>query len=171
MSGWVEAFIAVATIAIVIQMAILLAMFLQVRIAIEKFTKIASDLQIRIDPILVRTNRILEDSEERISSIMGDAAEISRTVRGQAQKVDRVLTDTMERVEIHIVRADQILTGALEVIDQAGTRVRESIWEPVHKASAILKAVKAGIDFMRGQQQRRQNKNGDPVNQDEELFI
>src|ERR1700685_4024559 len=139
MSGWLEVFIAVATIAIVIQMAILLGMFRQVRLAIEKFTKIASGLQIRIDPILVRTNRILEDSEERISSIMGDAAEITRTARGQAQKGDRVFTNAMYRVQRQIERADQILTGTLEVIEEAGTKARQSIWEPVHKASAVLK--------------------------------
>ncbi len=41
MSGWLEAFIVIATIAIVIQMAILLAMFLQIRVAIREFTRIA----------------------------------------------------------------------------------------------------------------------------------
>jgi hypothetical protein len=98
MSGWLEIFIVVATIAIVIQMAILLAMFLQLRQAISTFTRIAQQLQARMDPILLRTNRILEDSEERLASIMGDGAEIARIARGQAQKVDRVFTDMVERL-------------------------------------------------------------------------
>src|SRR5271154_1254456 len=117
MSGWLEAFIVVATIAIVIQMAILLAMFLQMRVAIREFTRIAATLQARVDPILLRTNRILEDSEDRIRSIMGDAAEITRVARSQAQKVDRVFTDAVERLRIQMLRADIILTGALEVIE------------------------------------------------------
>ena len=111
MSGWLEAFIVIAAVAIVIQMAILLAMFLQVRVAIEQFTRIAADLQNRIDPILLRTNRILEDSEDRIASIMGDAAEITRVARGSAQKIDRVFTDAVERLRVQIIRADHILTG------------------------------------------------------------
>ena len=113
MSGWLEAFIVIATIAIVIQMAILLAMFLQVRVAIRQFTRIAMQLQARIDPILLRTNRILEDSEDRIRSIMGDAAELTRLARSQAQKVDRVFTDAVERLRLQVMRADQILTGEL----------------------------------------------------------
>lgn len=44
MSGWLEVFIAVATIAIVIQMAILLAMFVQLQAAIKNFTRIATQL-------------------------------------------------------------------------------------------------------------------------------
>src|ERR1039457_3856896 len=100
MSGWVEAFIVIAAIAIVVQVAILLALVLQVRVAIQNFTRIASQLQARIDPILLRTNRILEDSEDRIASIMSDAAELTRVARSQAQKVDRVFTDTLYRLRI-----------------------------------------------------------------------
>jgi len=168
MSGWLEAFIVVATIAIVIQMGILLAMFLQVRTAIETFSRIAQQLQARMDPILLRTNRILEDSEERIASIMGDGAEIARLARGQAQKVDRVFTDMVERLRIQVVRADQILTGALEVIEETGATFRSKVWRPVHQASAVLKGIKAGLDFFRG---GRRGETSDAAEQDEELFI
>ncbi len=50
MSGWVEAFIVIAAIAIVVQMAILLAMFLQLKTSIEEFTRIAKDLQAASTP-------------------------------------------------------------------------------------------------------------------------
>jgi hypothetical protein len=169
MSGWTEAFIIIATIAIVIQMAILLAMFVQLRTAIENFTRLANDLHTRIDPILLRVNRILEDSEDRIASVMGDAAEITRIARGQAQKVDRVFTEAVERLRVQVIRADQILTGALEVVEDAGSRVRKTVWGPIHQASALLKGLKVGLDFIRGQQRRRSEP--DSATQDEELFI
>ena len=72
------------------------------------------------------SNRILEDSEERISSVMGDTAEITRIARGQAQKVDRVVTEALERLRVQVIRADQILTGALEVVDEAGSKFRNT---------------------------------------------
>jgi len=167
MSGWLEAFIVVAALAIVIQMAILLAMFLQLRTAIGSFTRIALQLQARLDPILTRTNRILEDSEERISSIMGDGAEIARLARGQAQKVDRVFTDMVERLRMQVVRADHILTGALEVIEETGSTFRSKVWKPVHKASAVLKGIKAGLEFIRS----GKRPESDSATQDEEPFI
>ena len=173
MSGWAEAFVVIAAVAIVIQMAILLAMFLQMQKAIQDFTRIASDLQNRIDPILLRTNRILEDSEDRIASIMGDASEITRLARSQAQKVDRVFTDTVERLRIQVIRADQILTGVLEVVEDAGSRVRKTVWGPLHQVSAVLKGFKAGLDFIRGQQGRKRapESEASAQEQDEELFI
>ncbi|HTV58225.1 MAG TPA: hypothetical protein VMJ93_05070 [Verrucomicrobiae bacterium] len=171
MSGWAEAFVVIAAVAIVVQMAILLAMFVQMQKAIQDFTRIANDLQSRVDPILLRVNRILEDSEDRIASVMGDASEITRLARSQAQKVDRVFTDTVERLRIQVIRADQILTGVLEVVEDAGTRVRKTVWGPLHQVSAVLKGFKAGLDFIRGQQGRRRPPESETTTQDEELFI
>src|SRR3974390_3515215 len=102
MSGWVDAFIVIAAIAIVIQAVVLAAMALQMRAALENFTRIATQMQTRIDPILLRTNRILENSEDRIASIMGDASEVTRLARGQAQKLDRVFTETLDRTRAQI---------------------------------------------------------------------
>ena len=167
MSGWLEVFIVIATLAIVIQMAILLAMFIQLRTAIGTFSRIALQLQAKMDPILTRTNRILEDSEERIASIMGDGAEIARVARSQAQKVDRVFSDMVERLRIQVVRADHILTGALEVIEETGTTFRAKVWKPVHQASAVLKGIKAGLEFIRS----GKRPESDAATQDEELFI
>jgi uncharacterized protein with ACT and thioredoxin-like domain len=168
MNAWIEAFIVIAAVAIVVQMAILLGMYLQMKGAIEKFTQIANEVKTRVDPILLRVDRILEDSEDKIASIMGDGAEITRLARGQAQKVDRVFTDSLERLRIQVIRADQILTGTLEVIEETGTKVRNTLWGPVHQVSAVLKGIKVGIDVLRGVQ-RRAEPDGAP--QDEELFI
>src|SRR5277367_1515557 len=171
MSGWVQAFIIIAAVAIVVQMAILVAMFVQLKMSMQEFTRIANDLQGRIDPILLRVNRILEDSEGRISSVMGDTAEITRLARGQAQKVDRVFTEALERLRIQVIRADQILPGALEVVDEAGTKFRNTLWGPIRQASAVMKGIKVGLDMLRRQQNNKPEAESDPVSQDEELFI
>src|SRR5271168_3699486 len=171
MTGWVQAFIIIAAVAIVVQMAILVAMFVQLKVSMQEFTRIANDLQGRVDPILLRVNRILEDSEGRISSVMGDTAEITRLARGQAQKVDRVFTEALERLRIQVIRADQILTGAMEVVDEAGTKFRNTLWGPIRQASAVMKGIKVGLDMLRRQQNNKPESDVDPVSQDEELFI
>lgn len=169
MNVWIEAFIVIAAVAILVQMAILLGMYLQMKTAIEKFTAITTEVKTRVDPILLRIDRILEDSEDKIASITSDTAEITRLARGQAQRIDRVFTDSLERLRVQVIRADQILTGALEVIEDTGTRVRKTLWAPVQQVSAVLRGVKVGIDVLRGAQGRRGEADGAP--QDEELFI
>jgi hypothetical protein len=173
MPGWVEAFIVIAAVAIFLQMAILMAMFFQMKTAIEKFTRIATDLQSRVDPILLRTSRILDDSETRIASIMGDSAEITRIARTQAQKVDRVFTEAVERLRIQVIRADQILSGALEVVEETGTKFRSTLWGPIKQASAVMKGIKVGLDLLRNVrgEERRSSVDVEGLEQDEELFI
>lgn len=169
MSGWLEAFIVIAALAIVIQTVVLVGMAVEMRSSVQRLLKIVADLNARVDPILVRTSRILEDSEDRISSIMGDAAEVTRVARSQAQKVDRVFTDAVERLRLQVIRADQIVTGTLEVIEDAGVKVRRSVWVPMQQASALLKGLKAGLDMLRSPNRERPQSDG--VRQDEELFI
>ncbi len=169
MSGWVEAFIIIAAIAIVIQCIVLVAMFFQLKFAIQQIGKIANELQNRMGPILLRVSRILDDSEDRIHSIMGDATEITRVARTQAQKFDRVFTEAVERLRVQILRADQILTGTLEVIEETGSKFKSTVWRPLQQATALIKGIKVGLDVLRG---RRESSNGEsPVTEDEELFI
>lgn len=169
MSGWLEAFIVIAALAILLQAVILLVMAVQMKSSVERILKLMSDLHSRVDPILARTSRILDDSEDRISSIMGDAAEITRLARGQAQKVDRVFTEAVERLRLQVIRADQILTGTLEVVEDAGSKFRKTVWLPIQQASALLKGLKAGLDILRSPNRNR--PQSDAVQQDEELFI
>ena len=152
MSGWVEAFIVIAAVAIVIADGDFACDCLfRCRRRSQQFHADCDRLQSKINPILIRVNRILEDSEDRIASIMGDAAEITRVARSQAQKVDRIFTEAIERLRIQILRADIILTGALEVIEDAGSKFRDNLWGPVQKASAVIRGIKVGLDFLRGQ--------------------
>ncbi|MGH9710668.1 MAG: hypothetical protein ACRD37_08980 [Candidatus Acidiferrales bacterium] len=166
-NGWIIAFFAIATLAILLQMLILAGMYFQLRSTSLEVRRVMSDVQRKIDPILFRINRVLENSEEKISSIVTDAAEMTRLARGQAQKIDRVVSDALERTRGQIIRADSILTGTLEAVEDAGVRMRRSVLGPLQQASAVLKGIRTGIDFIRGQR----GSQGSSVNQDDELFI
>lgn len=93
--GWMIGVFVVITVAVLLQMLILAAMFFQFRQTSREVHQVAVDIQKKIDPLLFRFGRIVENSEEKISSIVSDAAEITRLARGQAQKIDRVVTDTL----------------------------------------------------------------------------
>ena len=167
MNGWIVAFIIVAAVAIVLQMLILAGMYFQLRSTGQEVHRVINETQRKIDPILFRINRVLENSEEKISSIVTDAAEMTRLARGQAQKIDRVVSDALERTRGQIIRADTILTGTLEAVEDAGVRMRRSVLGPLQQASAVLKGIRTGIDFIRGQRGAR----GSSIDQDDELFI
>ncbi len=168
MNSWLPLFIAVTALAVVLQVVILWAMYFSIRQTGERLTRMGEDLQRRLEPILSRLQYLIEDTQPRISAIAANAAEISELARGQAQKVDRVFTEAVDRLRSQIVRADQILTGALETVEDSGSHLKRAVWAPVQQATAVLRGIKAGLDLFRGQKRAPQPGRSQS---DEELFI
>ena len=170
MQFWLELFSIVAAIALVVQVVILTALFFHLRRTTENVNRLVGDLHSRVGPILTRVQILLDDTQPKISSMVNDASHIVYLARGQAQKIDRVFTDAADRLRGQLVRADRILTGTLEAVEDAGAKIKHSFWQPVQKASALVQGIKVGLDILRSRRRRRQ---GDEPReqQEEELFI
>jgi hypothetical protein len=169
METWVAVFVCVAAVAILIQAAILVAMFLQMRRTMDRMERFTSDLETRLTPILTRVQILLEDTQPKISEMVADAAHVVYLARAQAQKVDRVFTEASDRLRGQLVRMDRILTGALEAMEDAGSKFSNSVWKPVQKVSALMQGIKVGIDLLRSRRGNRRPE--EPLEQEEELFI
>jgi len=168
MDIWLQVFIVVASVAIVVQAAMLTAMFLQIKRLSERLERFTGDLESRLSPILSRVQIFLEDTQPKISEMVADAAHVVYLARAQAQKVDRVFTEASDRLRGQLVRADRILTGAMEAMEDAGSKFTHSVWRPVQKVSALMQGIKVGIDLLRS---RRAKRPEEPLEQEEELFI
>lgn len=169
MQSWVAVFIVVTGVAVVLQMAILAALYFQMRRTTENVNRLVGELHARVGPLLTRVQILLDDTQPRISNMVADASHIIYLARGQAQKVDRVFTEAADRLRGQLGHADRILTGALEAVEDAGAQFRTSFWRPVQKASALVQGIKVGLDLLRS---RRGKVNRDePLEHEEELFI
>ena len=169
MNAWLEVFIVVASIAIVVQAAMLTALFFEMKRLSERLERFTMDLESRLTPILSRVQIFLEDTQPRIAEMVADAAHVVYLARAQAQKVDRVFTEASDRLRGQLVRADRILTGALEAVEDAGSKFTHSVWRPVQKVSALMQGIKVGIDLLRSRRGNRRLE--EPLEQEEELFI
>lgn len=169
MDTWLQVFIVVASVAIVIQAAMLTAMFFQMKRLSERLERFTGDLESRLTPILSRVQIFLEDTQPKLSEMVADAAHVVYLARAQAQKVDRVFTEASDRLRGQLVRADRILTGAMEAMEDAGSKFTHSVWRPVQKVSALMQGIKVGIDLLRARRAHRRPE--EPLEQEEELFI
>ena len=66
---------------------------------------------------------------------------------------------------------DTAVNTAMEAIEETGSRLRQTIWGPVVKASAIIKGVQTGLEFFRSARHRRQPVEQPSEQQDEGMFI
>ncbi len=170
MQFWMEFFSIVAAIALVVQVGILIALFVQLKKTSESINKTVVDLNTRMGPILTRTQLLLDDTQPKLANMVEDASQIVYLARGQAQKMDKVFTEATDRVRGQLVRADRILTGALETVEDAGFAVRKNFLGPVQKASAIVQGIKIGLDVLRSRRGNRE-KVRETIEQEDELFI
>lgn len=169
MESWLPFFVIITSLAVVMQMLILLGIYLQFKQTSTRMTRIATDLHARMTPILSRLQVFVDETQPRISGIVADASEIVHIARGQAQKIDRVFTETVDRLRAQLIHVDQILTGTLEAVEDAGSRIRRTVWAPVQQASALIRGIQAGLDFFRARRRPAESTGSDPS--DEGLFI
>jgi Bacterial protein of unknown function (DUF948) len=169
MQFWMEFFSIVAAIALVVQVGILIALFLQLKRTTESINRVVNDLHSRMGPILTRTQLLLDDTQPKIATLVEDASQIVYLARGQAQKIDRIFADATDRLRGQLVRADRILTGTLEAVEDVGVNVKRGFWGPVQKASALVQGIKVGLDVLRSR--RGSAPARESVEQEDELFI
>ena len=103
--------------------------------------------------------------------MVADVSELSQLTRNQAQKVDRILTETLERLRLQLIHVDQILTGTMEAVEDAGARLKQTVWGPVVKATALLRGVQTGLEFFRAARQGREPVEPPSDRRDEGMFV
>jgi hypothetical protein len=174
MESWMPFFVVVTALAVLLQAIVVIAIFIQLRRTAARVEKTLADFNTKVTPLISRIQIMVEDVSPRITGIVADASEITRLARGEAQKIDRIMSEALERLRMQLIHVDHILTGAMEAVEEAGSHLRQTVWGPVVRATALIRGVQAGIDFFRTARQRRSTI--DPVEpaaeqQDEGMFI
>src|SRR5574337_82856 len=98
MNIWLVVCTIVMAVALIVQVAILIALWLQTKRTLEHVSRLSTDLHSRIGPILTRVQILLDDTQPKITNMVADAAHVVYLARGQAQRIDRVLTDAADRL-------------------------------------------------------------------------
>ena len=168
MQTWVTVFVVVASVAIVVQVVLLGVFFVTFMRLSSTLTRVSLSLEAKVSPILTRADRLLSDSESQLREIVGSANEVVRLAKSNGQRFDRLLEEAADRLRQQIIRADRMVTGALEAVEDTGQELRKSIVEPMRTATAFVRGVRAGVEFFRGRSRVPQRRRD---TQDEGLFI
>jgi hypothetical protein len=171
METWMPYFVVLATIAIVVQAIILISLFVQLRRTAARLEQVVADVNVRLAPILSRAQFLLEEISPRISGIASDAARISNLALAQAEQFDSVLSETIERLRSQIVHIDRMVTGTVDVVEETGSRLKHAILGQVADATALVRGIKAGLEYYRASQSGRQRAESRSESQDQGMFI
>ena len=176
MDGWVEAFIVIAAVAIVLQLVVLAAMALSIKKTTEQMSKIAAEVHSRTLPLLDMANGIVSDTGPKLEMITSNLAETTVMLKKQMERLDVTVSDIVDRTRLQVIRADEMVTRTLDKVEETTETVHHTVISPVRQVSGVIQGISTALGIFLGSNKRKQRKEGERAkaaraSQDDELFI
>jgi hypothetical protein len=162
-------FVVVAAVAIVVQMAILFALYKALRESSSRMEGIAGRLEQQASPVLATATAILDDAKPKIAELTSNLAESSALIRAQVAQVGEATGEIVERVRMNAARLDDFVLSAAHKVEATSELLQHKVLSPMRKVRAVVSALSAGLAFLKSNRSQRKNASGQV--EDEEMFI
>ena len=169
-SNLLTAFIAITSLAIVLQMLILLGIYLTMRRTTSQVHDIAMDFQRRTTPLIENVRDLLADATPEVKEITSNLSEASATLKKQAVTLGDTAIEMAIRTKNKVVAADEILTRTLERVEKTTGAVQNSVLFPVRRVNGILQAISVGVGAFLNQKREVREERKRSTN-DEGMFV
>jgi len=160
------------TAAVVLQMLILAGMFFAVRKLSLHLTSLADEVKTQALPLLEGTKtlqadvkRIVETSTPKFEQVLDNAAAISTTAHAGIGRMESTVNDLLDRARLQIIRADEMVTRAMDSVEDTTDKVAHSVTSPIKHASGIMQGISTGLGTYFSQKRPRNTGPSD------EMFI
>lgn len=163
-------FIAVTSVAFVLQVSILFSIYLNVRRSSARLQSIASDFQRRMIPIIENTRDILADATPKVKEMTSNLTEASGTLKRQAATLGDTAVEMAVRAKNKVVAADDMVTRTLERVEKTTGAVQNSVLFPVRRVNGILQAISVGVGAFLNQKREVRDERKRSTN-DEGMFV
>ena len=155
-------FIAITSAAVVIQMLILAGMFFTLRALSTHLKSTADEIKAQAFPLLENgkamqadIKKILETSAPKVELVLDNAAAISTTAYAGIGRVESTVNDILDRARLQVIRADEMVTRAMDTVEDTTEKVAHSVTSPVKHASGLVQGITAGVGAYFGQKRKR----------------
>jgi len=164
-----KVFIALTTVAVVLQAGMLVALFVSLRKSAARIEVLAAEVTSKTLPALETAQSILTELRPKIETLASNAADTTTMVRVQLGRFDATLSDVLDRTRLQVIRADEFLNRTMDKVEDTTEAVHKTVLSPIRQVSGLMSAIGTGVEVFFGQK-RRQSRNGMGVPQDE-MFI
>ncbi len=156
-------FVAVAAVALLLQLGTLLAMFLTVRKLQTQIMEVWPEVQ----AIIGVSRRTVEKVEVHINKIGVTSTAILDVTKQQVIKIDELLSDATTRAKVQMERAEMVLDDTMGRAQETVSIVQRTVLRPVRELHGVLAGLRTTIHYL--------GRNGRPTvdhaTSDEEMFI
>jgi hypothetical protein len=160
------------TAAVVLQMLILAGMFWTLRKLSVHLKTVTEEVKTQALPLLesakslqADVKRIVETSAPKVELVLDNAASITTTAHSGIGRVESTVNDLLDRARLQIIRADEMITRAMDSVEDTTEKVAHSVTSPIKHASGIMQGISTGVGAYFNQKRPR---NAGPS---DEMFI
>ncbi len=165
-------FIAVTAGAVVLQMLILAAMYFTMAKLSTHLKSAADEVKTHVLPLVENAKalqsdikKIVETSAPKIELVLDNSAAITTTAHAGLGRVENTLNDVLDRARLQVIRVDEMVTRAMDTVEDTTEKVAHTVTSPVKHASGVVQGISAGLSTYFGQGRKRP---GGPA---DEMFI
>jgi hypothetical protein len=168
MTETLTVFVGLTALAIVIQMALLIALFVSSRKASERLQSLSKEMEENLLPMIRDAKILLADATPKVREILENLTVLSATARQDAERISSTANEITDRVREKMVRADELVTRTLNRVEETTENVQHAIRSPVRQISGVMTGVAAGLAEFLGSRKLQRQKNTTPR---DEMFI
>ena len=139
------AFVAVTSIAVVLQTLILAGMYFSTRKMSKRMEALSTRMEEQVLPLVEKVRVIVDENAPMIRTAVANVTETSGLVRSQIGRIDETVTEVVGIVRAQAGRADELATRTMQRIDITAGVLQHSVSAPGRHFSALMDGVMAGF--------------------------
>jgi methyl-accepting chemotaxis protein len=161
-------FIAIAALAIVLQAAILFALYQTGKKTSERVEALAQRFEQEAVPALSSARELLAENGPKIRDILTNLSETTTILREKAAAASATADVAIDRARQQVLRADELATRTLDRVESTTDAIHSIVNAPIRQVSAIVTGLFAGLTEFAGGRKVRRAVSAVPK---EEMFI
>jgi hypothetical protein len=143
-------FIAVVSVAVVLQLVVLVTMAIGAAKTQKQILGIAQELHAKAVPIMDSVTRAVEKTAPKVDRITDNLVETTNVLRDKAHELDIVISEAATRARAQVVRVDTAMTDSLNTVGRVTAEVHHAVMVPVRHISGVIHGIKAGLETLVG---------------------
>lgn len=142
-------FAGAVTLAVVIQVAILIAMAVGAAKARKEIVRLTTEIHGKAVPLINDVTAIVQEATPKIKNTIDSVEEIALIARKKAVEIDSLSTEMIMRARQDGRRVDGIVNNTLDKVEHLRETVNHALMAPVRQAAGAIAAIKSGFEKLK----------------------
>lgn len=156
-------FVAVAAVALVIQMGLLFAMLM----ASRAMKKQIETLTAKVGPLAENGQKLVEEVRAYTKDVSAKTNDLIDLTRKQLARVDDLMGEAAGRTRAQMDRIEMVLDDTVNRYQETVALLQSGILRPLHQLNAVTAGIRAALSVLSGVNRRTVEQ----ATQDDEMFI